>query len=116
MIEAFANLPKLGKYAHLPMQSGSNKILEAMNRPYKIEKFLKIVDSLRQHVDGMRLSTDVIVGFPGETEHDFELTKKAFIKANFEMGFIFKYSDRSGTPSVDFEDKVQQSELERRKS
>ena len=63
------------KYAHLPMQSGSNKILEAMNRPYKIEKFLKIVDSLRQHVDGMRLSTDVIVGFPGETEHDFELTK-----------------------------------------
>ena len=114
LIEAFANLPKLGKYAHLPMQSGSNRILEAMNRPYKIEKFLKIVEQLREKVDGMRLSTDVIVGFPGETKQDFELTQKAFIQANFEMGFIFKYSDRSGTPSVGFENKVEQVELERR--
>ena len=114
LIEAFANLPKLGKYAHLPMQSGSNRILEAMNRPYKIEKFLKIVEQLREKVDGMRLSTDVIVGFPGETKQDFELTQKAFIQANFEMGFIFKYSDRSGTPSVGFENKIEQVELEKR--
>lgn len=114
LIEAFAYLPKLGKYAHLPMQSGSNRILESMNRPYKIEKFLRIVALLREKVDGMRLSTDVIVGFPGETKNDFELTKKAFIDANFEMGFIFKYSDRSGTPSVDFGEKIEQAELERR--
>ena len=85
-----------------------------MNRPYKIEKFLRIVALLREKVDGMRLSTDVIVGFPGETKNDFELTKKAFIDANFEMGFIFKSDDRSGTPSVDFGEKIEQAELERR--
>jgi len=112
LIDAFARLPKLGKYAHLPMQSGSNRILEAMNRPYRIEKFLSIVDDLRNKVPGMRLSTDVIVGFPGETIEDFELTKTAFRKAGFEMGFIFKYSDRSGTPSVAFDKKVKKSDLE----
>ena len=114
LIDAFERLPKLGKYAHLPMQSGSNRILKAMNRPYRIEKFLRIVDDLRNKVPGMRLSTDVIVGFPGETLADFELTKKAFIEAGFEMGFIFKYSDRSGTPSVDLDGKIPKTELERR--
>jgi tRNA-2-methylthio-N6-dimethylallyladenosine synthase len=114
LIEAFSRLPKLGKYAHLPMQSGSNRILDAMNRPYRIEKFLSIVKKLRKNVPGMRLSTDVIVGFPGETREDFELTKKAFIEAGFEMGFIFKYSDRSGTPSVHMAGKVDKNELEDR--
>ena len=114
LIDAFDRLPKLGSYAHLPMQSGSNRILKAMNRPYKIEKFLTIVDRLRSKVTGMRLSTDVIVGFPGETVEDFKLTKEAFIKAGFEMGFIFKYSDRSGTPSVQLDGKVERTELERR--
>ena len=114
LIEAFGRLPKLGKYAHLPMQSGSDRILKMMNRPYKIDRFLEIVDRLRKKVPGMRLSTDIIVGFPGETLDDFELTKRAFVKAGFEMGFIFKYSDRSGTPSVDLENKVNVSELERR--
>ena len=112
LIDAFVRLPKLGKYAHLPMQSGSNRILKAMNRPYRIEKFLSIVDDLRNKVPGMRLSTDVIVGFPGETIEDFELTKTAFTKAGFEMGFIFKYSDRSGTPSVAFDKKVEKNDLE----
>lgn len=114
LIEAFPRLPKLGRYAHLPMQSGSNRILDAMNRPYRIEKFLSIVKKLRENVTGMRLSTDVIVGFPGETREDFELTKRAFIEAGFEMGFIFKYSDRSGTPSVHMAGKVEKSELEDR--
>ncbi len=114
LIEAFARLPKLGKYAHLPMQSGSDRILKAMNRPYKIDRFLSIVDQLRNKVPGMRLSTDIIVGFPGETNEDFALTKKAFIRAGFEMGFIFKYSDRSGTPSVALRDKIDQVELEHR--
>ena len=114
LIDAFDRLPKLGSYAHLPMQSGSNRILKAMNRPYKIEKFLTIVDRLRSKVTGMRLSTDVIVGFPGETVEDFKLTKEAFIKAGFEMGFIFKYSDRSGTPSVQLDGKVERTELEHR--
>ncbi|MEL0098131.1 MAG: tRNA (N6-isopentenyl adenosine(37)-C2)-methylthiotransferase MiaB [Opitutae bacterium] len=114
LIDAFGRLPKLGNYAHLPMQSGSNRILRAMNRPYKIEKFLTIVERLRSEVPGMRLSTDVIVGFPGETAEDFNLTKKAFKKAGFEMGFIFKYSDRSGTPSVRLEGKIERRELENR--
>lgn len=114
LINAFEDLPKLGSYAHLPMQSGSNRILKAMNRPYRIEKFLTIAKALREKVPGMRLSTDVIVGFPGESEEDFTLTRDAFIEAGFEMGFIFKYSDRSGTPSVDFEHKVEKNELERR--
>jgi tRNA-2-methylthio-N6-dimethylallyladenosine synthase len=114
LIDAFARLPKLGSYAHLPMQSGSNRILKAMNRPYKIEKFLRIVGDLRAKVPTMRLSTDVIVGFPGESLEDFELTKEAFVQAGFEMGFIFKYSDRSGTPSVGFNGKIDIQELERR--
>ena len=114
LIEAFGRLPKLGKYAHLPMQSGSNRILKAMNRPYRIEKFLSIVKSLRNQVPGMRISTDVIVGFPGETDEDFNLTKDAFSEAGFEMGFIFKYSDRSGTPSVVMEGKVENDDLESR--
>jgi tRNA-2-methylthio-N6-dimethylallyladenosine synthase len=114
LIDAFGRLPKLGKHAHLPMQSGSNRILESMNRPYKIEKFLNIVERLREKVPGMRLSTDIIVGFPGETLKDFELTKKAFVQAGFEMGFIFKYSDRSGTPSVEMDGKIEVDELERR--
>ncbi len=114
LIDSFASLPKLGKYAHLPMQSGSDRILHAMNRPYKIERFLDIVTRLRTKVPGMRLSTDVIVGFPGETTEDFELTKQAFVRAGFEMAFIFKYSDRSGTPSVDLAGKVEKPELERR--
>ena len=114
LIEAFGRLPKLGKYAHLPMQSGSNRILKAMNRPYRIEKFLNIVENLRAQVPGMRISTDVIVGFPGETDEDFNLTKNAFKQAGFEMGFIFKYSDRSGTPSVAMKGKVEKDDLEYR--
>jgi len=114
LIEAFGRLPKLGKYAHLPMQSGSNRILKAMNRPYRIEKFLNIVENLRAQVPGMRISTDVIVGFPGETDEDFNLTKNAFKQAGFEMGFIFKYSYRSGTPSVAMKGKVEKDDLEYR--
>jgi len=114
LIDAFGELPKLGSYAHLPMQSGSNRILKAMNRPYKIEKFLSISSKLRQKVPSMRLSTDVIVGFPGESLEDFELTKIAFKEVGFEMGFIFKYSDRSGTPSVSLDGKIDNPELERR--
>ena len=114
LIEAFARLPKLCSYAHLPMQSGSNKILRAMNRPYSIEKFLSIVGKLRQVNSGIRLSTDVIVGFPGETETDFELTKSAFKEASFEMGFIFKYSERSGTQAAQLEDRVPLPVKERR--
>ena len=76
LIDAFGRLPKLGSYAHLPMQSGSDRILKAMNRPYSIERFLDIVRKLREAIPGMRLSTDVIVGFPGETEKTFSSPRR----------------------------------------
>ena len=114
LIDAFGRLPKLCSYAHLPMQSGSDRILKAMNRPYAIDRFLSIVTKLRTNYPSMRLSTDVIVGFPGETDKDFELTKEAFSQAAFEHAFVFKYSERTGTPAAQFEDKVPQSIKENR--
>lgn len=114
LIDAFGRLPKLCSYAHLPMQSGSDRILKAMNRPYSVDRFLSIVTKLRTTYPSMRLSTDIIVGFPGETEKDFELTKEAFSQGAFEHAFIFKYSERSGTPAAQFEDKVPQAIKENR--
>ena len=114
LIEAFGTMKKLGNYAHLPMQSGSDKILNSMNRPYTREKVLRIVHNLRSVNPSMRLSTDIIVGYPGEEQKDFELTKDAFKKANFEMAYIFKYSERKGTPSSEYPDKISQSIKESR--
>ena len=114
LIEAFGALPKLGDYAHLPMQSGSNKILKSMNRPYTRERFLQLVESLRATNTRMRISTDIIVGYPGESEADFKETVSAFKQAAFEMAFIFKYSERSGTPAAQFADKIPQKTKEER--
>jgi len=114
LIDAFASLPKLCSYAHLPMQSGSDRILKAMNRPYSIGRFLEIVKKLRQVCPSMRLSTDAIVGFPGETDEDFDRTKEAFVESGFEMGYIFKYSERTGTPAAQLENKVPKEIKEKR--
>jgi len=109
LVEAFTYLPKLGKYVHLPVQSGSDRILKAMNRPYTVQAYLRIVDSLRQAVPDMNFSTDVIVGFPGETDEDFALTCELFDKVRFDMAFIFKYSPRSGTVSAEMPDDVSEA-------
>ena len=106
LVAAFSDLPKLCEYAHLPVQSGSDRILEAMNRPYSRQRFLRIVDALQEAVPGMHLSTDIIVGFPGEMEEDFELTKSLFEEVRFDMAFIFKYSIRTGTVAADLVDQV----------
>ena len=106
LVAAYRDLPKLCEYAHLPVQSGSDRILEAMNRPYSRERFLRIVEALKDAAPGMHLSTDVIVGFPGETEKDFELTKSLFEKVRFDMAFIFKYSIRTGTVAADLPDQI----------
>jgi tRNA-2-methylthio-N6-dimethylallyladenosine synthase len=106
LIECYKTLPKLCEYAHLPMQSGSDKILKAMNRPYSRKRFLDITAKLRSIHPNIRISTDIILGFPGETDEDYALTKSAFEQAGFEMAFIFKYSERSGTPAEDLEDSV----------
>ncbi len=108
LIEAYRELPKLCEYVHLPMQSGSTRILRAMNRPYTAERYKQIVDDLRAAVPAMYFSTDVIVGFPGETEADFEETRKLFIDVAFDMAYIFKYSIRSGTPAASLLDQVSQ--------
>ena len=114
LIESFSTLEKLGSHAHIPMQSGSDKILKSMNRPYTRSKFIKLVRKLRDVNPNMRLSTDVIVGYPGEEEYDFEQTKDLFIESGFEMAFIFKYSERSGTLASRFEDQVPQAVKEKR--
>ena len=114
LVAAFARLPKLCEYVHLPMQSGSNRILKAMNRPYSRERYLEIVSALRSACPGMYFSTDVIVGFPGESEEDFEATRELFEICNFDMAYIFKYSIRSGTVAADLPDQVPEEEKERR--
>jgi tRNA-2-methylthio-N6-dimethylallyladenosine synthase len=106
LVEAYGRLPKLCGYVHLPMQSGSNRILKAMNRPYTRERYLEIVRALRAVRPGMYFSTDVIVGFPGETDADFAETRALFEAVNYDMAYIFKYSVRTGTPAETMADQV----------
>ncbi|MFZ9681664.1 MAG: tRNA (N6-isopentenyl adenosine(37)-C2)-methylthiotransferase MiaB [Cephaloticoccus sp.] len=114
LVEAYGRLPKLCEYVHLPMQSGSNRILKAMNRPYSRERYREIVDALRAVRPDMYFSTDIIVGYPGETEEDFEQTRELFEACNYDMAYIFKYSIRSGTVAADLADQVPDEEKERR--
>jgi tRNA-2-methylthio-N6-dimethylallyladenosine synthase len=106
LIAAYARLPKLCGYVHLPMQSGSNRILRAMNRPYTRERYKEIVDALRAAQPAMYFSTDIIVGFPGETEEDFDQTRQLFEACDFDMAYVFKYSIRTGTPAATMPDQV----------
>jgi tRNA-2-methylthio-N6-dimethylallyladenosine synthase len=106
LVAAYGRLPKLCGYVHLPMQSGSNRILRAMNRPYTRERYQEIVDALRAVKPDMYLSTDVIVGFPGETDEEFDQTRQLFESCDFDMAYIFKYSIRSGTPAADLPDQI----------
>ena len=114
LIAAYGYLAKLCPYVHLPVQSGSNRVLKLMNRPYTRERYQQIIDDLRAVVPDMYFSTDVIVGFPGETEADFEETADLFANNRFDMAFIFKYSPRSGTPAADRGEQVPQSIKEER--
>ena len=100
LVEAYGRLPKLGDYVHLPLQSGSNRLLRAMNRPYTRERYQEIVAGLRRVRPGMHFSTDIIVGFPGETDEDFAQTRELFAAVNYDMAYIFKYSVRSGTAAA----------------
>jgi tRNA-2-methylthio-N6-dimethylallyladenosine synthase len=106
--------PKIAPYFHLPLQSGSNRILKLMNRTYNRDRFLSIVDKLRSRIPGICLSTDVIVGFPSETEEDFLDTLDILKRARFDMVYAFKYSAREGTPAARMEDKIDVSVKEER--
>ncbi len=106
LIAAYGRLEKLCEYVHLPLQSGSDRILKAMNRPYTRERYRQIVADLRAVRPEMYFSTDVIVGFPGETEEDFAQTRALFESCNYDMAYIFKYSIRTGTPAATLADQV----------
>src|SRR6185295_18253767 len=114
LVAAYGRLPKLCGYVHLPMQSGSNRILRAMNRPYTRERYREIVDALRAIEPEMYFSTDVIVGFPGETEEDFAQTRELFAACNYDMAYVFKYSIRTGTPAATLGDQIPDEVKERR--
>jgi len=114
LIELFAVLPALGEGLHLPVQSGSEAVLEAMRRGYGREQYLGLVQALRRARPGLAISTDVIVGFPGETEADFEATMDLAETVGFDAMFSFKYSDRPGVASAAFPDHVPEMEKARR--
>jgi len=114
LIEAYARLPKLCESAHIPVQSGSNRVLKLMHRGYTREKFLGIVKKLRAAKPHIGITTDIIVGFPGETEKDFEETLSLAREVEFDNAYIFKYSPRRDTPAAAMPDQVPQKIREQR--
>jgi tRNA-2-methylthio-N6-dimethylallyladenosine synthase len=100
LIRALAELPKLVEHVHLPLQSGSNRILKAMHRPYTAEKYRSLVERIRRARNEMAITTDVIVGFPGETDDDYARTRDLVEQIQFDNAFIFRYSPRTGTPAA----------------
>jgi tRNA-2-methylthio-N6-dimethylallyladenosine synthase len=106
VIEAMAATPAVCEHVHLPVQSGSNAVLKRMLRRYTRERFLEVVRELRQAIPGITFSTDIIVGFPGETEADFEQTLSLVSEADFDDAYTFKYSVREGTPAVRLRDHI----------
>lgn len=114
LIRAMKELPKVCHHLHLPMQSGSDRILKIMRRGYDSEKYLDAIKRLREAIPDISITTDIIVGFPGETEEDFQETRRVMEAANFDNSFIFKYSPRPGTPSAAMPDDVTEEEKMRR--
>jgi tRNA-2-methylthio-N6-dimethylallyladenosine synthase len=107
LIEAFTYLPKLAEHVHLPVQSGSDEILKKMHRPYTSAKFIDLVGRIREARPGIAITTDVIVGFPGETEAHYEQTRQLFDEVKFDNAFVFRYSKRRGTPAAEMDDEIQ---------
>jgi tRNA-2-methylthio-N6-dimethylallyladenosine synthase len=114
LIDAYTRLPKLCPHAHLPLQSGSDRILKAMRRGYTRDRFLSIVEKLRAARPDIGLGTDIIVGFPGETDEDFQATADTLRAADFDQAFIFKYSPRRDTIAASLPDQVPQEVREER--
>jgi tRNA-2-methylthio-N6-dimethylallyladenosine synthase len=106
LVEAYGRLPKLVESAHLPVQSGSDRVLKLMHRGYSRQRFLELVGKLRQVQPAMGVSTDFIVGFPGETEEDFEQSLSLVREARFDQAYVFKYSPRRNTPAAAMPDQL----------
>jgi tRNA-2-methylthio-N6-dimethylallyladenosine synthase len=114
LIDAFARLPKLVEHVHLPLQSGSNRILKAMHRTYTAEKYRTLVEKLRAAQPGIALTTDVIVGFPGETDDDYRATRGLVEQIGFDNAFVFRYSKRRDTPAAALPDQISEEVKEDR--
>ena len=114
LIDAISRLPKLAEHVHLPLQSGSNKILKAMHRAYTAEKYVDLVERIRQARDGTAITTDIIVGFPGETEDDHKQTRNLVEQIQFDNAFVFRYSPRRGTPAAEMPEQIDERVKEER--
>src|SRR6266567_1198777 len=114
LIEAYRRLPKLVNHLHLPVQSGSDKILKAMHRTYTAEKYVDLVRRVREAREGIAVTTDIIVGFPGETEDDFQETRELVEEIQFDNAFVFRYSPRGDTPAAEMTDQIDEHVKEQR--
>ncbi len=114
LIGAYQRLPKLVDHLHLPVQSGSNRILKAMHRTYTAEKYLDLIRHVREVREGIAITTDIIVGFPGETDDDYQQTRKLVEQVQFDNAFVFRYSPRRDTPAADLSDQIDESMKEAR--
>jgi hypothetical protein len=106
VIEAIRDCEKVCKLVHLPLQSGSSEVLKVMNRKYTKDQYLNLIEKMKKEIPNLTLSTDIIVGFPGETEENFEDTLDVVSKVNFEQVYMFIYSRRVGTPGDKMENQV----------
>ena len=106
LIRAMREVPKVCEWFHLPLQSGSDRILERMNRGYTRARYLELVEALREAEPAMAFSTDIIVGFPGETDEDFEATVEMLERVGYDNVFVFRYSRRPGTPAAAMPDQI----------
>jgi len=109
-IAAIAECPQVCPYVHLPLQSGSDRMLREMDRGHTVAEYLGLVDRLRRAVPDLALSTDIIVGYPGETEDDFEATSRVMANVGYDHAFLFKYSRREGTRAYRVEETVSETE------
>ena len=114
LIDAIPRLSKLAEHVHLPLQSGSNKILRAMHRAYTAERYVDLVRCIRQARDGIAITTDIIVGFPGETASDYKQTRDLVEEIQFDNAFVFRYSSRRGTPAAAMPDQIDERIKEQR--
>jgi len=114
LISTIAGCKKITEYLNLPIQSGDDEILKKMNRPYTIEQYKNLVKKIRGEIPNISLSTDVIVGFPGETEKQFKNTVRLFEEIKYDMAYIAKFSSRAGTAAAKLKDNIPRQEKERR--
>lgn len=114
VIDAMAETPNVMPQLHMPLQSGSDTILKAMRRSYRSKRFLGILDKVRELIPHAAVTTDIIVGFPGETEADFQQTLEVVEASRFSMAYTFQYSPREGTPAADMEDQIPKDVVQER--